>query len=92
MVAEDPLQCLSDFLSLEHMLQRLQDEIRGLDKSIRHISNSYRFPATLGSSPRGSFDSKIKSAENMVKRCQRALEGRTDEIPPNYRSYSYGEY
>lgn len=85
---EDPLQCLSEFLSLEQMLQRLQDEIRGLDKSIRQISNNYRFPTTLGSTPRGSFNSKIRSAESMVKNYQRELEATNEEIP----NYIYGEY
>lgn len=92
LAGEDPLHCLSEFLSLEQMLQRLQDEIRGLDKSIRQISNNYRFPTTLGSVSRRSFDSKLRSAESMVKNYQQELEATSEETPSDYLNYSNGEY
>lgn len=48
---EDPIHCLNEFLSLECMLHRLQDEIRGLDKTIRQISNNYHLPSTTSPPP-----------------------------------------
>lgn len=89
---DDPLHCLNEFISLEQMLRRLQEEIHGLDTSIREISTNYQFPATLTTTPPASVHSKLKSAANVVKNYQKELDTTHEQFSSAYWNHSLNEY
>lgn len=69
------------------MLHRLQDEIHGLDTSIRQISNNYQLPSTTLTTapPTSSFHSKLKSVENTVRNYQNEL----DMVEQQFCNFAY---
>lgn len=76
------------------MLHRLQDEIHGLDNSIRQISNNYQFPSVLTSvAPTASFNTTMKSVAGLVRSYQNELDlTANQQFGSAYRRHSFNEY